>query len=253
MKLLAFSDIHNNLVCVRKLRSLETNMFDAIIVAGDIGNEAAPAFFKILSTFECPVVYVLGNWDHKLDYKSCFGSRCHALHLSCVTIGPLTFTGFSGLTTEQNQKTLIKILRRSVIDFSRTILITHERLWRIGRDMPGLSLHVYGHIHRFREHDFKGTKYVNVAALDRPVTARPRHKSRWSDHDCRNFNAGNYTIIALNSSSEIAVKCLYLPHDYPNWLPLERRQLHGIQWVPEEKRWTNPSDPRLIRYETIRF
>lgn len=142
MKLLAFSDIHNNLVCVRKLRSQETNIFDAIIVAGDIGNEAAPAFFKILSTFECPIVYVLGNWDHKLDYKSCFGSRCHALHLNCATIGPLTFTGFSGLTTKQNQKTLIKILRRSGIDFSRTILITHERLWRIGRDMPGLSLHV---------------------------------------------------------------------------------------------------------------
>ena len=37
MRLLAFSDIHNNLVAVRKLRALEKNTFDAIVVAGDIG------------------------------------------------------------------------------------------------------------------------------------------------------------------------------------------------------------------------
>ena len=76
MRLLAFSDIHNNLVAVRKLRASEKNSFDAIIVAGDIGNESAADFFEILATFDCPVMYVYGNWDDKLGYKSSFGPCC---------------------------------------------------------------------------------------------------------------------------------------------------------------------------------
>jgi predicted phosphodiesterase len=70
MRLLAFSDIHHNLVAVRKMRALENNSFDAIIVAGDIGNESAADFFGILATFKCPVMYVYGNWDNKLGYKT---------------------------------------------------------------------------------------------------------------------------------------------------------------------------------------
>jgi predicted phosphodiesterase len=59
MRLLAFSDIHHNLVAVRKLRASEQNSFDAIIVAGDIGGESAAGFFGILATFNCPVIDVL--------------------------------------------------------------------------------------------------------------------------------------------------------------------------------------------------
>src|SRR5580692_7142348 len=72
MKVLAFSDIHHNLVAVRKLRAFQSNSFDAIIVAGDIGNEAAVEFFKILSSFKCPILYVFGNWDHSLSYRKKF-------------------------------------------------------------------------------------------------------------------------------------------------------------------------------------
>jgi predicted phosphodiesterase len=56
MRLLAFSDIHRNLEAVRKLRASEANSFDAVVVAGDIGSESANEFFKILSTFNCPVL-----------------------------------------------------------------------------------------------------------------------------------------------------------------------------------------------------
>jgi len=76
MRLLAFSDIHNNLVAVPKLRAFEKNSFDAIVVAGDIGNESAADFFKILATFKCPVLYVYGNWDDELGYKASFGDHC---------------------------------------------------------------------------------------------------------------------------------------------------------------------------------
>src|SRR5450631_2436665 len=77
MRLLAFSDIHHNLVAVRKLRASEQNSFDAIIVAGDIGSESAAEFFAILATFNCPVIYVYGNWDNELGYKTSFGPDCH--------------------------------------------------------------------------------------------------------------------------------------------------------------------------------
>src|SRR4051794_30820515 len=100
MRLLAFSDIHHNLVAVRKLRDCEKNRFDAIIVAGDIGNESAAEFFRIVATFECPVMYVYGNWDNKLDYESSFGSRCQLIHSNVITIGDISFTGFSGCPTD---------------------------------------------------------------------------------------------------------------------------------------------------------
>src|SRR6266498_614575 len=99
MKLLALSDIHDNLVAVRKLRAVESNAYDAIIVAGDIGNKCADDFFEILSTFRCPIIYVLGNRDHQLAYKTSYGRDCHLIQLSVVTIGNLNFTGFSGCPT----------------------------------------------------------------------------------------------------------------------------------------------------------
>jgi len=99
MRLLAFSDIHHNLVAVRKLRALETNSFDAIVVAGDIGSASAEEFFRILSTFKCPILYVYGNWDHELSYSKSYGDHCHLIHSNVVTIGDLHFTGFSGCPT----------------------------------------------------------------------------------------------------------------------------------------------------------
>src|SRR5262249_42534979 len=63
MKILGISDIHNNLACVRKLRAQETNEYDVIAVAGDIGTRAAGEIFATLASFECPIVYVHGNWD----------------------------------------------------------------------------------------------------------------------------------------------------------------------------------------------
>jgi len=41
MRLLAISDIHGNVEAVRRLRGRERNAFDAVVVAGDIGSDAA--------------------------------------------------------------------------------------------------------------------------------------------------------------------------------------------------------------------
>jgi hypothetical protein len=309
MRLLAFSDIHHNLVAVRKMRALENNSFDAIIVAGDIGNESAADFFGILATFKCPVMYVYGNWDNKLGYKTSFGHHCHLIHSNVITIGNISFTGFSGCPTdwgknpiarklyrriESDNKTVVEALRsgtrtaqrvrrtkayqkyamqlrsagnevlrlnresirkavkRAKVDPRSCVIITHQRVARLSEQVPGALLHIFGHLHTFSEHTFKATKYANVAALDRPVSARPGAKGKWEKQDCRNFNAGNYTTIEINSSQAIRIQCVNLPHEYPNWIPLEDRRYNGIEWIPEEAKWTSASDVPIVQREVRR-
>jgi predicted phosphodiesterase len=306
MRLLAFSDIHHNLVAVRKLRASEKNSFDAIVVAGDIGSESAADFFKILATFKCPVMYVYGNWDTKLGYKTSFGPDCHLIHSNVITIGNIGFTGFSGCPThwgknpiaqklyrqiENENKSVVdalrngaraahgirrtrayqkyalqlqsargevlklnrgsirKAIKKAEIDPRKCVVITHQRLTRLSEEVPGALLHLFGHLHTFSERTFKATKYVNVAALDRPVSVRPRAKEKWEKEDCRNFNAGNYATIEIGSSLEIKTRCVTLPHEYPNWIPLENHRYNGIKWIPEEARWTDASDPPISQYE----
>ena len=48
-------------------------------------------------------------------------------------------------------------------------MVTHERLFGIDRDFPGLSLHLFGHRHGFKMTTHKGTACVNVSALDDPI------------------------------------------------------------------------------------
>ena len=277
MRLLAFSDIHHNLVAVRKLRALERNSFDAIIVAGDIGSKSAVDFFKILATFKCPVMYVYGNWDHELGYKRSFGTHCHLIHANVITIGNISFTGFSGCPThwgknpiarkfyrqieaenktvldalrsgakpahrirrtkayqkyatqlqsarneilKLNRENLGKVVKNAEIDPRKCVVITHQRLARLSEQVPGALLHLFGHLHAFSEHTFKTTKYVNVAALDRPISVRPRALEKWGNEDCRTLNAGNYTTIEINSSQAIQVQCVNLEGENPNWIPL---------------------------------
>jgi hypothetical protein len=291
------------------LRASEQNSFDAIIVAGDIGGESAAEFFGILATFDCPVVYVYGNWDHELSYKTSFGPDCHLVQSNVIMIGRIGFTGFSGcpanwgknpicrklrrrIETENrsvvdalndgtrpahqiqrskayrnytrqlqsaenevlrlNRESIGKAVRKAQIDPRKCVVVTHQRLARLNEEIPGALLHVFGHLHTFSEHTFKTTKYVNVAALDRPVSARPRLKEKWQKDDCRNFNAGNYTTIEINSSDAITVRCIFLAQDYPDWIPLEDRRYNGIEWIPEEATWTNASDLPLRQSEVTR-
>jgi Calcineurin-like phosphoesterase superfamily domain len=277
MRLLAFSDIHHNLVAVRKLRALEKNSFDAIIVAGDIGSKSAADFFKIVTTFKCPVMYVYGNWDSELGYKTSFAHHCHLIHLNIITIGNISFTGFSGCPTNWGKNPIARKFRRQIeaenkgvldclrggtkpasrvrrtkayqkyvsqlqsarteilklnredlgrairdaeIDPRKCVVITHQRLARLNEEVPGTLLHLFGHIHAFSEHTFKSTRYVNVAALDRPVSVRPRAVEKWRKEDCHILNAGNYTTIEINSSQVMKIQCVSLEPEYSNWIPL---------------------------------
>uniref|UniRef100_UPI001954EAA9 hypothetical protein n=1 Tax=Morganella morganii TaxID=582 RepID=UPI001954EAA9 len=58
LRLLALSDIHDDLQAVKRIREKEPNKFDAVVLAGDIGSRNTPGIFDVLSSFECPVLYV---------------------------------------------------------------------------------------------------------------------------------------------------------------------------------------------------
>jgi Icc-related predicted phosphoesterase len=272
MRLLAFSDIHHNLGAVRKLRASETNSFDAVVVAGDIGSESADEFFKILSTFKCPVLYVFGNWDHELSYSKVYADNCHLIHSNVVTIGELHFAGFSGCPTnwgknpiarriltkakktdstqlrfaknsilKSNRARLRKVIGSASVDPRKCVVITHERLSRLSEEIPGTLLHLFGHIHRYSDNIYKGTRYIDVAALDRPIPVRPRAKKRWTMEDCGNVNAGNYVTIEISSSQGVCAECVYMRREYPDWVPLEDSRVLAADWISEEKSWANPT------------
>lgn len=210
MRLLGVSDIHGSTEAVRNLRERESNAFDAVVVAGDIGGDAAAGIMGILASFACPVLYVYGNWDRRLPYDADFGPTCHHLHLNPVECCGWSFAGISGIPTSwglnpiaaklrhevnrkhrsaapdsaelhgavreaekealtRNKSALAAAIEKSNADPRRTVVVTHDRLFGIDRDLPGLALHLFGHRHGFRITNRNGTTFVNVSALDDPA------------------------------------------------------------------------------------
>lgn len=97
MHLLVLSDIHNNIEHVRLLRGQEENIYDAIIIGGDIGDEGmVQEFFSIIDSFSCPAYCVYGNWDNGLEYKPILSKNCRLIHHNIENIGGLYLAGFSG-------------------------------------------------------------------------------------------------------------------------------------------------------------
>jgi hypothetical protein len=92
-----------------------------------------------------------------------------------------------------NRQGVSNAMREAGTDPQKCIIITHERLSRLSQELPGTLLHIFGHIHQYSDHTFKGTRYIDVAALDRP---RP--------------DVGNYARIEIDSRLEVEAKCIPL-------------------------------------------
>ncbi len=247
MRFLAFSDVHNNLACVRKMRAQEQNTFDAILFGGDIGRKIPEAFFAILATFECPIFYVYGNWDIDLALDAKYHPRARILHRSFETLNGITFAGFSDKPDGPARRHFAGVLKQAGVDPARTILLCHYELRGIEKDVPGLALHLYGHTHVMEQFEQKRTTYVNLGVLDRQISMRPHDKPVWIKEDCRNAIAGNYAVIEV-SDAGFDVRYRELPQDFTGWIPVER-SYRGIEWIPEDKKWSDPADPRLPRFE----
>jgi predicted phosphodiesterase len=247
MRILAFSDMHNNVACVRKLRAQETNDYDVIAVPGDVGTYRAAEIFETVKTFGCPIVYVHGNWDRPEDVG--FGRRTHLIHLRVVKVGSLWFTGYSfdgpapkvlGPNTgyaeyAQSCRTAVRAaVREAGVDLRRCVLLAHDRATHLDRDLPGLLLHLYGHIHRFDIRQRAGTTFVNTSALDRILPVALKRDRR----KVRHVNAGNYAVIEVGRRGEISVECRLLARNYGKWTVIGRRPTingsMGGRLIPED-------------------
>lgn len=236
MKILAISDIHNNLACVRKLRAQEANAYDVIAVAGDIGTRAAGEIFATLASFECPIVYVHGNWDRMPDDAK-FGAGAHLVHLEAAKVGSLTFVGYSfhaplprwgqlSGTAEYGRRCralLRAALRKSSTDLQRCVLLAHDRARHLDREFPNLLLHIYGHVHTFEVLRRGTTTYVNAAALDRMLPVARKHDRK----RLRHVNAGNYAVINVGGGGKLSVECRLLRRNYQEWTVIGRSTSNG--------------------------
>jgi hypothetical protein len=140
-----------------------------------------------------------------------------------------------------NREQLLETIHHSGVSTSNLIVITHERTpWKyLGRAF----LHLFGHRHGFADHVYKGTRYVNVSALNGLITVRPRRLRNWSYSDCRNLNGGSYAVIEISDSREISVVCRRLPQSYKEWVPLENEVVYGLPCVPQEEIYLSKRSP----------
>jgi predicted phosphodiesterase len=241
MRLLAISDIHNNVSCVRKLREQETNRYQAVVVAGDIGRQRAAEVLRILKSFACPVVFVNGNWDGGGDAAPVRGRWLKPAHLRVVRVGELSFFGYSYApaevsTSETRRRSkytaecraaLREQLKRRRLNLRESVLVTHDRAAHLGATFPGLLMHLYGHVHTFDRFERNGTTYVNVSALDRPRAVQSAHQGA-----IRYVNAGNYAVITIRGRQVHSVECRLLRRDYAGWRVLPRGV--ALSFPPDE-------------------
>lgn len=305
MRTLVLSDIHENIVSVRRMREYEGDVYDAIIVAGDIGNEIAEEFYAVLDSFNCPVFCVYSNWDHDLPYKRKLSKHCVLLHQSVERVKGFFVTGFSGCPTNWgrnpihlskkkalshkhrgvlsrieranqrverqtqeivaeyaieleelsettkdrrkksykrrvskieerrrcdisaaqigatkiyesrayaayqsdelaitgdtllcNRNALFDLIRASNIPQDKLIIVTHERIFRISDEGVIPLLHVFGHIHKYAFSLFKGTHYLNAAAIDNGYSAAFGRKNLLPEGYCDvEISAGQVTVV----------------------------------------------------------
>ncbi len=241
MRLLAISDIHNNVGCVRKLREQEANRFDGLVVAGDVGRQRAAEVLPILKTFGCPIVFVNGNWDDGGEAAPLRGRWLKSAHLRVVRVGELNFMGYSytpsGVSvaqlprrskyTAECRAALRDLVNRRRLDLRDCVLVTHDRAAHLRATFPGLLMHLYGHVHSYQHFERDGTTYVNISALDRSCAVRSA-----SGGPVRYVNAGNYAVITVRQRRIRPVECRLLRRDYAVWEVLPRDV--GVSFPPDD-------------------
>lgn len=214
MRLLAISDIHNLVPAVQELRAREANDFDAVLVAGDFGSDAAQPIFDILSTFNCPVLYIRGNWDYQYEVSTNFGPNCFHIHDEPFAIEDWHVIGMDFFN--ENRAELAAKVRK--VGSTKSVVVTHERLAKTAQDMLGVPLFLYGHHHHFEDKTYMGSRFVNVSALGEIVTVRPEAGKLLDSSQLRNAVYGSYVIIEIDHGIDITPHSFH--QDTSGWVPL---------------------------------
>ncbi len=110
---------------------------------------------------------------------------------------------------------------RGACDPARTILVSHERLYRLPEDVPGLGAHFFGHRHGFKVTLQRGTTFVNVSALD-PLSFGGAHYGvvEWTES-----SGFHVTMKKLSRRRALMRSCLY----YRNGIPAMMSGSTGIR------------------------
>jgi predicted phosphodiesterase len=126
-----------------------------------------------------------------------------------------------------NRKELARVVAEFGLKPERTIVVTHERLAEASADFPGTGMFVFGHRHTFSNTLFRGSRFLNAAALDKRVLVRPASGPDTPDwfvgiggnesdllakkQGWRNVNIGNYAIARWTHAHGFDVTRVPLP------------------------------------------
>lgn len=119
---------------------------------------------------------------------------------------------------KQNRQALNACVKASGTNNQRLIIVTHERFAGTAADFPAVPLFLFGHRHGFTDTVHRGSRFVNVSALDNPVALRPRHLETFKWRDCKPGNAGVYAIIEAVRSGEIKIRRCDLEVEDESWM-----------------------------------
>lgn len=196
MKILAISDIHDDVRAAETLYERVRNReLSAIVCAGDLGKlKNARKIAGVFDKMNIPFLYVLGNWDD-FSFDEQLSINSIHLHLRSVEINGWTFVGYSGCSANfyGENSSITSIFEKFKNDSNstrfhkeareirlqelselfineglgnNTVVVSHERIYKI-RHKP--YLHLFGHIHKFCQTQYKETHFVNLPPLQMAI------------------------------------------------------------------------------------
>jgi predicted phosphodiesterase len=132
----------------------------------------------------------------------------------------------------ENRRALADVIKDRQLVPDRTVVVTHERLSKASAEFAGVGVFVFGHRHAFSNTTFKGSRYLNVAALDKRVLVQPVRGTRipeayisppdqpvdemYRQSGWRNVNEGGY--VTATWTSERGLEATHIPLQLPsNW------------------------------------
>jgi hypothetical protein len=143
-----------------------------------------------------------------------------------------------------NREKLEKVLEQ--IDCRRTVIITHERLFRLSEGRTAPLLHVFGHRHTYKHTLFEGTHLLNVAALDRVCVLTSIQNP--DGEEVYHANLAGYCVVTM-SGDQVEVERRSLIIDHARW------QSHdfsvGDTFLPDEQEFARVHSPYRLAEKSI--
>lgn len=101
-------------------------------------------------------------------------------------------------------------------------LVTHYKLTKTRRYLPGVPLFLFGHNHGFKDTIFLGQRFVNVSALDNKVMVVQRGLNRLKRDDYRFLNDESYVVITHDQRQGFSVEPRRSDPDFSDWTRIEK-------------------------------